>query len=288
MKTNQDYKNEAFAALHDNWSPAVVATLLYCFIIAAVVGPSEVKSIPYYLLCGSSLVGIFALNPLSVGFMNAFRMLVDSKDNRITRNMFVIGFTNWLHIVWVTFLMNVFIFLWTLLLVIPGIIKAFSYAMTPFIITEHPEMSANDAIDESRRIMAGHKFDLFYLFLSFIGWFLLGILSLGIGFFWIIPYVQAAEVAFYNDIKGGPHSDSAQPHVFHTPSAGAPSADASSTAAPSSPDSFASSSPDSFAPKASAPAAPTAAPTSSDSPYAPSGTSAPASPDSPSETQPGQ
>ena len=147
MKTNQDYKNEAFAALHNNWSPAVVATILYCVIIAAVVGPSEVKSMPYYLLCGSSLVGIFALNPLSVGFVNAFRMLVDAKDNRITRNMFVIGFTNWLHIVWVTFLMNVFLFLWTLLLVIPGIIKAFSYAMTPFIITEHPEMSANEAID---------------------------------------------------------------------------------------------------------------------------------------------
>ena len=253
MKTNQDYKNEAFAALHNNWSPAVVATILYCVIIAAVVGPSEVKSMPYYLLCGSSLVGIFALNPLSVGFVNAFRMLVDAKDNRITRNMFVIGFTNWLHIVWVTFLMNVFLFLWTLLLVIPGIIKAFSYAMTPFIISEHPEMSANDAIDESRRIMAGHKFDLFYLFLSFIGWFLLGLLSLGIGFFWIIPYVQAAEVAFYNDIKGGPQPASAQsgpaapastPDSF-APSAGTPSTDApstgaisaASTAVPSSPDS---------------------------------------------------
>ena len=125
--------------------------------------------------------------------------------------------------------------------------------MTPFIITEHPEMSANEAIDESRRIMSGHKFDLFYLFLSFIGWFLLGLLSLGIGFFWIIPYVQAAEVAFYNDIKGGPQPASAQsgpaapastPDSF-APSAGTPSTDApstgaisaASTAVPSSPDS---------------------------------------------------
>ena len=98
-------------------------------------------------------------------------------------------------------LSTIYIFLWTLLLIIPGIIKSYSYALTPYILVEHPEMSANEAIEESMRLMDGHKFDLFYLQLSFIGWAILSILSLGLGFFWLIPYQMTAQAAFYRDIK---------------------------------------------------------------------------------------
>ena len=74
--------------------------------------------------------------------------------------------------------------------------------MTPYVLIDHPELSANEAIHESSRLMEGHKFDLFWLYLSFIGWAILAVLTLGIGFFWLEPYMQASVAAFYNDIKG--------------------------------------------------------------------------------------
>ena len=98
-------------------------------------------------------------------------------------------------------LMTIMVFLWSLLLIIPGIIKWFSYAMTPFILEENPELSASEAIHRSRMMMRGHKFDLFYLYLSFIGWFILCILTAGIGFLWLGPYVDTALAAFYEEVK---------------------------------------------------------------------------------------
>jgi uncharacterized membrane protein len=97
--------------------------------------------------------------------------------------------------------MGIFIALWTCLFILPGIVKAFSYAMTPFILEDRPELSANEAIDLSRAMMKGHKFDLFYLYLGFIGWALLCLLTLGIGFLWLAPYMQSAEAAFYEEVK---------------------------------------------------------------------------------------
>ena len=97
--------------------------------------------------------------------------------------------------------MGIFIFLWSLLLIVPGIVKAYAYAMTPYILVERPELSVNEAIGLSRRMMKGRKFDLFYLHLSFIGWALLCILTLGIGFLWLYPYMMTAQAAFYCDVK---------------------------------------------------------------------------------------
>ena len=88
-----------------------------------------------------------------------------------------------------------------MLFIFPGIVKIFSYAMTPFILEENPELSANDAIDRSRAMMKGHKFDLFWLLLSFIGWFILALLTLGIGGLWLQPYMQTSVAAFYEDVK---------------------------------------------------------------------------------------
>ena len=98
------------------------------------------------------------------------------------------------------FLRNLFIILWSLLLVIPGVIKTFSYAMTPFILAEHPELTAEQAIDRSMELMDGHKWELFVLGLTFIGWELLNALTLGIGSFWLNPYKNAAYAAFYREI----------------------------------------------------------------------------------------
>ena len=98
------------------------------------------------------------------------------------------------------FLRNLYILLWALLFVIPGIIKSYSYSMTPFIMEDNPNMAANEAITASRELMDGHKWDLFVLDLSFIGWGLLNILTLGIGSFWLNPYKNASYAAFYRHL----------------------------------------------------------------------------------------
>ena len=94
----------------------------------------------------------------------------------------------------------VLLFLWTLLFIIPGIIKSYSYAMAPYIMVDHPDMSPNECIKQSKYMMNGHKFELFCLDLSFIGWDLLCILSLGIGFIFLRPYKEAAKAAFYRNL----------------------------------------------------------------------------------------
>ena len=100
------------------------------------------------------------------------------------------------------FLRILFTTLWALLFVIPGIVKSLSYAMTPFILEEHPEMTASEAIKASMKLMDGHKMDLFILGLSFIGWSLLACLTMGIGFLFLNPYMNAAYAAFYRSISG--------------------------------------------------------------------------------------
>ena len=148
-----------------------------------------------------SLASIFIIVPLAIGFINALLKLLRTGDNALTENMFKIATKNYWHKVWGGFLTGLFIFLWSLLLIIPGIIKCFSYAMTPFILEENPELSANEAIDRSRAMMKGHKFDLFWLLLSFIGWYLLCIITLGLATLWVTPYMSTAIAAFYEDVK---------------------------------------------------------------------------------------
>lgn len=96
----------------------------------------------------------------------------------------------------------IYIFLWTLLLIIPGIVATYSYAMTPYILLEHPELSANEAIKQSKQLMSGNKWRLFCLEFSFIGWYILSVLTLGIGFLWLNPYIEASKAAFYRDLVG--------------------------------------------------------------------------------------
>lgn len=207
MKSNQYYKNEALAALRGNWANALVATIILVALTLFFSSNDAINSyyqrivINPFIGYSLSFISLFVLLPLAVGYSNSMRVLLETGDNRLTNNSFSLGFGNWLHVVWGMILSTIYIFLWTLLLVIPGIIKSYSYALTPYILVEHPEMSANEAIEESMRLMDGHKFDLFYLQLSFIGWAILSILSLGLGFFWLIPYQMTAQAAFYRDIK---------------------------------------------------------------------------------------
>lgn len=207
MKSNQYYKNEALSALRGNWANALVATIILVALTLFFSSNDAINSyyqrivINPFIGYSLSFVSLFVLLPLAVGYSNSMRVLLETGDNRLTNNSFSLAFGNWLHVVWGMILSTIYIFLWTLLLIIPGIIKSYSYALTPYILVEHPEMSANEAIEESMRLMDGHKFDLFYLQLSFIGWAILSILSLGLGVFWLIPYQMTAQAAFYRDIK---------------------------------------------------------------------------------------
>ena len=98
-------------------------------------------------------------------------------------------------------LVCIYVGLWSLLFYIPGIIKMLSYSMTFYIMRENPEMTGEQAIQRSMEMMKGHKMDLFLLMLSFIGWILLSIITLGIGYLWIYPYMYTARAAFYEELK---------------------------------------------------------------------------------------
>ena len=177
----------ALAALRGKWAPAVLCAVLYS-VIACATSPGFI-----FILLVSY--------PLGVGYYNVHKNLLLTGRDTMVSDMFKIGFTNWAHNLWGMFLMTLYIMLWMLLLIVPGIIKSFAYAMTPLILVDKPELSAGDAISLSQDMMKGHKFDFFYLSLSFIGWAFVGVLTLGIGFFWIMPYIYTTYAAFYQDVK---------------------------------------------------------------------------------------
>jgi len=108
---------------------------------------------------------------------------------------------NWRTTSMVRFLRSLYILLWSLLFIIPGIIAGYSYAMTGYILAEHPDMRAGDAISYSKEMMKGNKWRLFCLHCSFIGWGILCLFTFGIGNLWLTPYKQAAEAAFYLEIS---------------------------------------------------------------------------------------
>jgi len=99
------------------------------------------------------------------------------------------------------FLRSLYVALWSLLFVIPGIVKALSYSMTPFILAEHPELTASQAIEASKQMMQGHKTDLFILNLTFFGWMILAALTANLGFLVLNPYQNAAYAAFYRQVQ---------------------------------------------------------------------------------------
>ena len=117
------------------------------------------------------------------------------------------GFDDFWSAFKVILLVGLFTFLWSLLFVIPGIIKSYSYSMSMYILAENKGKSALACINESKAMTQGHKMDLFVLDLSFIGWMLLGSITLGIAYIWVFPYMNATHLNAYNSLK----PDSATP-----------------------------------------------------------------------------
>ena len=228
MKRFRDLKREARTALKGKWGEAALTMFAYFVIVMVVEGALSIfmgldaefmhryqayilqgnpqaaisfMSLYFSKFAGVSFIAMFFLvGPLVIGLLCTFLYLLRG-DKNLVDNMFKLGFRPYWRSVLGYFLMSVKIFLWTLLLIIPGIIKTFAYSLTPYILKDNPELSCLQAIERSRLMMKGNKWRLFVLILSFIGWFLLGILSLGIGFFWIAPYVYTTMGAFYEDVK---------------------------------------------------------------------------------------
>ena len=143
---------------------------------------------------------VFVLNPIEYGTQKFLRKAQNGNESLGTVfNGFKDGYRN---IVKVMFFRDLFIFLWSLLFIIPGIVKSYEYRMVPFILSENPGMSKDEALKASSRMMYGQKWKTFVLDLSFIGWNLLSLLTLGIlGVFYVAPYAHSTNAALYETLK---------------------------------------------------------------------------------------
>lgn len=254
MKYSAAFKQEAREALYGNWGTAVCAGFVASLFGAATGGlanliPNVDTTSPefsnkllqmdesalmaillfllmaYAVLFACSLVTFLIGGTIRLGYVRFNLNLYDGKAASL-RDLF-----SQFHRFGAAFLMNllmsIYLFFWSMLFFIPGIVKTYSYAMTPYILLEHPELSANDAITRSRFMMDGNKWRLFCLELSFIGWelllmlpaFLLSCLNLNgplgtlvytaiaggfafVGTLFLAPYQEAARAAFYREVSG--------------------------------------------------------------------------------------
>ncbi len=179
-------------SLKGKWGLAIGVSVVYILLIGAV------QVIPIAGAIASLLIG----GPLALGF--AMFALSISRNQQAEIGQLFKGFNNFGTALGAYLLVALFTLLWMLLLIVPGIIAALSYSMTYYILVDNPEMGANAAIDKSKQMMYGYKWKFFCLGLRFIGWALLCVLTLGIGFLWLMPYMQVSVSKFYDDIKDNP------------------------------------------------------------------------------------
>lgn len=236
-KKNMDYgyyKKIAKESLAGKWSTVAIGTLIYfaansiCSVPSAITSFYEITAeigidMPGFI---SSVYTFFANSPLNsvTGLLSTFALpvlafgLYSIGYKAINRQKIEIttifdGFRNFGNVFILNLLISIFTFLWTLLFIIPGIIKGLSYSMANFIMAENPDISAPDAIKESKKLMDGNKLDYFLLSLSFIGWYILEFFTLGILSVWLMPYVITTQAAFYEAVKNEKYGDAA-PYVY--------------------------------------------------------------------------
>lgn len=204
MKKSSEFRAAGRADLAGKWNKAALFVGVY-FIIAMLLGSIydilldgtyEILGQPVISFLLSTLVFIPMEWSLEVAFLNNQRS--DKEAFSISR-LFV-GYIDF-RIFTTLLLTSLYSILWSLLLLVPGIIKGLSYSMTGYILLDNPEMSNNAAIEESMRMMEGHKWQLFKLYLSFIGWILLSALTLFIALYWLNPYIYSTMARFYSEIK---------------------------------------------------------------------------------------
>lgn len=207
-------------ALKGKWGLGVVGTLLYfaltmipVIILNSIfrhgeVGPSGISTIYNLLISGPMVLG-YAMFAISI-----FR-----KRETSAAEVFY-GFERFGKAFGLYIVMSIFIILWSLLLIIPGIIAAFRYGLCFYILADHPEMGIMEALNESKRMMKGNKWKMFCLNISFIGWGILCVFTLGIGFLWLLPYMEVSVIAFYDIANGSLRSVRTIEAEYGTPGKG--------------------------------------------------------------------
>ena len=165
LKLNSELRAVSRTTLSGNWMMAALATLVYLLIAGGV------SSIPV----AGSVLAIIITYPLAYGFAILFLDLF-REGKPIDIGKLFDGFKDFGRVWGTLILVAIYTILWTCLLIIPGIVKSYSYALTPFILKDEPELKYNAAIEKSMRMMDGYKMKLFLLDLSFIGWMILSVL----------------------------------------------------------------------------------------------------------------
>lgn len=217
--THKEMKQAAKNSLQGRWGVAIGCFLLASFLPAMVLsGASGFFSVftefaaleelygVYSLIAGADFlfttaVTVFFLGPLSIGYIFFSLRFVRGTEVSATMPYKVFTAGQYGRLTLAYFMMLLFISLWSLLFFIPGIIKSLSYAQMPYLLMDHPEMGWKEALDESRRMMDGHKWDYFVLNLSFLGWILLGCVTFGIALIYVDPYMQMTFANYYRALK---------------------------------------------------------------------------------------
>lgn len=189
MKNSAYYRENARVLMGSRWKIYGVIMLLFMLITMAL------SAIPYL----GAVVALLISGAVSLSTSLIALAFIKGQDVEI-ENMFD-GFKNYVKATVLALHQWVVIFLWTLLFIIPGIVMGYSYHMVFYILAENPGMSSKEAMEESKSLMEGHRFELFKLMFSFTGWTILSIFTFGILFFWLAPYMNIATAVFYTDLK---------------------------------------------------------------------------------------
>lgn len=172
--------------------------MIFDSMVLAILGTALV-TILVMLVLGAGL-DIFVFNPLEVGCK---RYMTIARDVKPQFGEMVFAFKNcYGNVVKTMFLVDLYTFLWSLLFVIPGIVKSYEYRMVPYLMAEYPDMASSEAFRISREMMTGNKWEAFVLDLSFIGWNILTVITMGlVGIFYAAPYQMLTSSALYLTLK---------------------------------------------------------------------------------------
>ena len=182
-------KRDAKLALKDNWGTMVVIVLLQYLIVAALNFIPMINMVSFLILPGLSL-GITMCS-----------LKVARKEQVGVPNMFD-GFKYFLKAFGLQFMIGLYVFLWSLLLIIPGIIATYRYSLAVMVLADNPELSISECINRSKELTSGNKWFIFVLGLSFIGWSILTVFTFGIGILWLLPYINVTTAVLYLYVTG--------------------------------------------------------------------------------------
>jgi len=214
--TNREIRHAARTDLSGRWTEATLPGILFFVIGAAIMIPVGIytdrlqepyKFLP--LLIINALYVVFFMIPMMTGMINAFNLFTTRDtdeeygvtDEAVAKNMFSLGYGHFGHTVGGILLAALNVFLFSLLLIVPGLIRLMEYMAVPFILVEEPELGLNETLKKSRRMMQGYRMQFFLMLLCFVILALLSIVTLFIAIIWLVPFFFVSYAKFYQMVK---------------------------------------------------------------------------------------